>query len=266
MHARVANVLAMTPYPDLCSLTPRLTSARGVLIDLDGTLMAGGHLLPGAASFLLNLDRPFVILSNDSEHTPEQLAELFRRNGIAVAPDRFILAGVTLIEALAVAEPGVRVMILASRRLRERARDRGLEVTDIDPNVVLVMRDRQFSYGRLAAAVRALHRGARLILACPDTAHPGPFGEPVPEAGALAAAMLACVGPLGYRVFGKPEPDMFRLAAMRLGLDPSECAMIGDNPDTDGKGALRSGMTFFQMERPGPSDGGAACALSRLPR
>jgi ribonucleotide monophosphatase NagD (HAD superfamily) len=138
----------MTPYPDLPSLVPQLTSARGVIIDLDGTLMSGGYLLPGAASFLSTLDRPFIILSNDSEHTEEQLIKLFWRNRIALAADRFILAGVALIEDLAVEEPGARAMILGSRRLRELARDRGLEVTDVDPDVVLVMRDRPCSPSR----------------------------------------------------------------------------------------------------------------------
>jgi HAD superfamily hydrolase (TIGR01450 family) len=213
--------------------------------------MSGEHFLPGAVSFLSALDLPFFILSNDSEHTEQQLAQLFRRNGIVLAADRFILAGVALIENLAIEEPGVRVMILGSPQLQRLARNRRLEVTDVDPDVVLVMRDRQFSYGRLATAARAIHRGARLIVTCPDTAHPGPLGEPVPESGALAAALLACVGPIAYRVFGKPEPDMFRLALTRLGLQPCECVMIGDNPNTDGKGALRAGMLFYQVARPG---------------
>lgn len=50
--------------------------------------------------------------------------------------------------------------------------------------------------------------------------------------------------------FGKPEPDMFTLAAAQLGLDPCRRAMVGDNPDTDGKGAPRSGTMFYQIARP----------------
>jgi HAD superfamily hydrolase (TIGR01450 family) len=243
----------MATYPDLLSLAPELESAEGILIDLDGTLMTGGRLLPGAASFLSDLHRPHVILSNDTEHTAHQLARMFLREGIPLTADQFVLAGVALVEELAAAEPGASVLMLGSLRLQRLARSRGLRLTSDNPAVVLVMRDRRFTYQRLAAAARAVHGGARLIVACPDMAHPGPAGEPVPESGALAAALLACTGPIEYRVFGKPDPEIFRLAAARMGLAPSRCAMVGDNPATDGAGALLAGMTFHQVARPGAS-------------
>jgi len=161
-----------------------------------------------------------------------------------------LLAGVALLEEFARTEPGARVMVLGTPALRAFAKAKGLQVTDHRPEAVIVMRDPSFNYQRLASAAGALEQGARLVVACPDMSHPGPSGAPVPEAGGLAAALRACAACDEYRVFGKPEPVMFNLAMQRLGIPPSHCAMIGDNPKADGEGACRLGITFYRILRP----------------
>jgi len=211
--------------------------------------MSGGRLYPDTRLFLESLEMPFTILSNDSEHSVTELAHVFRQQGLNLHESQFLLAGAALIEEFAGAEPGARVMLLGSPAMQALATSHGLVLAEDRPAAVIVMRDRGFNYQRLAVAARALHHGTRMIVACPDTSHPDPDGYPVPEAGAIAAAILACAGTKEYRVFGKPEPTMFNLAAGRLGIPPSACAMIGDNPDTDGLGASRAGMTFHHISR-----------------
>lgn len=227
-------------------MLPNVHSARGYLIDLDGTLMSGRHLLPGARELLSRLEGRFVIVSNDSEHTPLQLMSRFADLGIAIPADRIILAGTCALETIAKRHPRARVLVLGSTPLRAYARRLGLEVDQPEADVVLVARDRRFNYGKLAAAAEAMARGAELYVACPDTTHPGPSGQPVPEAGALAAAVLACAGPVPHTVIGKPEPALFRLGCERLSIAPEEGVMIGDNPLTDGAGARALGMSFWQ--------------------
>jgi FMN phosphatase YigB (HAD superfamily) len=66
---------------------------------------------------------------------------------------------------------------------------------------------------------------------------------------------------LGYdpgekiRLFGpdsfgaqKPAPGPFRHIAGELGALPEETLIIGDREDTDGKGALDAGMSFFRLD------------------
>ena len=238
----------------LAELRSTLKTARAALIDLDGTLLAGGRLLPGAAEFLQYPPCPFVIVSNDSEHTPAQLARKLRGLGVVVPPDRFILAGIVAIESLAQRAPGEATMVLGSPAMRHAARVAGIHVTDTAPRRILLMRDRSFTYARLAAAAAAIFDGAAVTLACPDLSHPGRRGEPVPEAGALAAALQACAGPFELEIIGKPEPALFAAAARRLGVEPGDCVMVGDNPDTDGLGAARFGMPFYLVSRSAPGD------------
>jgi len=41
----------------------------------------------------------------------------------------------------------------------------------------------------------------------------------------------------------KPDPQIFQLAAERLGVAPASCIFVGDNPAADVRGAEASGMT-----------------------
>lgn len=223
---------------------------NGYLIDLDGTLLSGRALLPGARWLLESLKGRFAVVSNDAEHTPAELAMGLGRLGLVVSEQRIILAGTTAIDRVAETMPGARVMLLASASLRRYARRRSLELVNRDCDVVLVGRDRGFTYAKLAAAAQAVASGAALWLACPDGNHRGPAGEPVPETGAIAAAIIAASGATGYHVVGKPEPTLFEAGCARLRRTPDETVMIGDNPATDGEGARRLGMRFL-MVKPG---------------
>jgi HAD superfamily hydrolase (TIGR01450 family) len=231
----------------LASLIKGPPVARGYLIDLDGTLVSGSAFLPGAVEFLSTIPVPFVILSNDSEHTPHQIASVFRKAGVPVGRRDVVLSGAVGLETIAAQAPGSRVLLMASPALSVLAQSLGLISVMNDPDIVFVARDPSFNYVRLAAAAKAVSAGARVVLASPDTSHPGPDGEPVPEAGAIAAALFACTGEVPHEVVGKPGPALFTIGCDRLGLAPDQCVMIGDNPATDGVGAMRVGMPFCQV-------------------
>lgn len=45
----------------------------------------------------------------------------------------------------------------------------------------------------------------------------------------------------------KPSQRLFQRVAMSLGVDPSQCLVVGDRDDTDGAGARSCGMDFVQI-------------------
>lgn len=234
---------------------------RGWLIDLDGTLVCGGRAMPGAPAFLEACGGRFVVVSNDAEHTPSELADDLTRMGLDIPADRIVLAGAFALDDIALRRPGARVLMLASKGLTRHARERGLRPVRTRPDIVFLGRDRQFSHTKLALAANAVRAGAALVVANPDLVHPGPGGTVVPETGALLAALLACTGPVAYRLVGKPEPILFAAGLALLDLPKRMVAMLGDNPRTDGEGARRFGLRYVEIADGAfpPAQGETAC-------
>jgi HAD superfamily hydrolase (TIGR01450 family) len=64
-----------------------------ILFDIDGTLMAGGEALPNAINLINELrkrDFPFLLLTNDGDHSLEEKSELLNRCGFNFTPNEII--------------------------------------------------------------------------------------------------------------------------------------------------------------------------------
>ncbi|MCX3060053.1 HAD family hydrolase [Streptomyces beihaiensis] len=57
---------------------------------------------------------------------------------------------------------------------------------------------------------------------------------------------VLCAAELGV---AKPEPGAFHAVCERLGLAPHEVAYVGDQPDTDARGAVEAGLTGIWLDR-----------------
>jgi HAD superfamily hydrolase (TIGR01450 family) len=224
-----------------------LARYRAILCDLDGCLVSGETVLRGAPAFIEGAGARLMVLSNNSTDTAVSLSAGLGRGGLAVAPERMVLAGVTAIELVAGRAPGARVFVCGSGATVGHAVACGLQADDIAPEYVILTRDTGFTYGRLQAVLGHLVGGARLVVANADSTHPGADGVPVPETGALLAAVRECLPGQGFEVVGKPGPVFFRAALERLGMAPGEAVLVGDNPVTDGAGAKAAGIDFVQV-------------------
>ncbi|MCC7274705.1 MAG: GNAT family N-acetyltransferase [Alphaproteobacteria bacterium] len=231
----------MTDREEKARAAAAFARARAVLIDVDGVLVAGGVAIPGAAEFLAALGARAFIVSNNSTDTPAAMTAKFARQGLVVAPERLSLAGAVMVDTLAAEAPGQRVCLVAAESLAAYARAAGLDLRDDAPTVALA-RDTGLTYARLHHAARLVHGGARLVVANPDLTHPDVDGGPVPETGALLAALLACAPAARPEIVGKPEARLFAAAMARAGVGPEAALMIGDNPATDGAGARALGI------------------------
>lgn len=239
MGERRANMTANCRRPT----TQWLAESDGFLVDLDGTLIAGKRVLPGAADLLKAMDGRFVIVSNNSTDHAAALADTLRRRGLPVSPRQVLLAGEVAVRWIAEHRPGATLMILGSDALTQLARELGLSPAESGPEIVLLGRDKRFSYRRLCRAANALREGAVLMVTNTDANHPGTGANVVvPETGSLMQALVTCSGVSPAIIFGKPEPAMLREGLRRLGIGPETATMIGDNPDTDIPGAHRLGI------------------------
>ncbi len=231
----------------------RLAHADAVLLDWDGCVAIGDKPDPFALQFIQLRADCVAVVSNNSTHLPEDFSKILAHAGVALPPERIILAGV---EALKRAQEfgARRVMIIGNGRMKAFGRNTGLNIVQDHADLVVLLRDPRFSYSRLERAANCLKAGARLIVANPDVSHPGHNGRLVPETGALLAALSSCVGAGSFEleVVGKPGPRLFDRACRALLVKPESAVMIGDNPATDIAGAEAFGLGSILI---GPKSG-----------
>lgn len=220
----------------------RLESARCALADLDGTLIFGSEAAPGAAELLARFGERLAVVSNYSTVTAEEMSVRLAAMQLPISPERIILAGEMAVRELARCRPGARVLCVMTVSMRRLAAELGLQLVDDEPEILLVGRDLEFSYQRLSVAMRAVHHGAEVFASNLDRSHPGSHAQPVPETGSLLSAILAAAPATPVEVIGKPHARMYLAALDILGVPPAESVMLGDNPDTDIKGAHAAGI------------------------
>ena len=241
----------MLPRAGLLGSEMNLAGYRAILCDLDGCLISGDTVLPGAAELLAVAGARLVIVSNNSTDTPTTLSARLAAIGLEVSPSSIMLAGTAALEIIADGSPGARICVFGSLAIREYATALGLVHDEAEAEFVLLARDRDFSYSRLERLIRLVGKGARLVVTNIDASHPAPDGGVVPETGALLEAVKACLPGVSYRAVGKPDAGLFEAALRTAGAAPGEVLFIGDNPATDGEGARRLGMDFALVGRAG---------------
>ena len=222
-----------------------------VLADLDGCLIAGGEPLPHARRLVARLRERLTIVSNNSSDTAATLAARLEEIELPIAPARLVLAGEEAVRLLASRRPGARVALFASEPIVALAETLGLRPDRDRAEVALLARASGFDLSDLAQLAALVHRGTELWLTNPDTSHPAPDGTPVPETGALMAALVAIVPVTPAIVVGKPAPGLVRRALARSAASAGDAVFIGDTASTDGRAAHAAGVPFLLIRRPG---------------
>jgi HAD superfamily hydrolase (TIGR01458 family) len=97
-----------------------------------------------------------------------------------------------------------------------------------------------FTYAALNRAFRVLHAGAPLLAMASNRYFQEADGLSL-DAGPFVAALEHAAGTRA-EVLGKPAATFFRAALARLGLDPEQAVMIGDDVEADVIGARAAGL------------------------
>lgn len=231
----------------------RIAGARGVLLDWDGCAASANRPHDDALAFIRKHRANLAIVSNNSTLMPEDISDILAHAGVDFPGTRIFLAGVETL-AYAAGLPGVRTLVLANARMKALAHRVGMRLVSSDADVVVLLRDTKFSYAKLERAVQSLAQGARLIVSNSDTTHPSEDGHVIPETGALLAAIGACLdlSRVNVQFIGKPASFLFERACAALKVSPEAAVMVGDNRETDVKGAGRLGMSAI-LVAPGSS-------------
>jgi len=213
------------------------------LTDMDGVLVHEGQALPGAAAFLARLierERRFLVLTNNSIFTPRDLAARLAHSGLHVPEGSIWTSALATADFLASQQPNGSAFVIGEAGLTTALHEVGYTLTETDPDYVVLGETRSVSFTAITKAVRLVLGGARFIATNPDVTSPSAEG-PLPATGSVAAMITKATGVQPYFV-GKPNPMMMRSALNQIGAHSNSAAMIGDRMDTDVLCGLEAGL------------------------
>jgi NagD protein len=221
----------------------RKRDIRSWLMDMDGVLVREEHPIPGADRFiarLRELERPFLVLTNNSIYTRRDLSARLALSGLQVPEEAIWTSALATARFLEDQRPGGTAFVIGEAGLTTALHDAGYTLNERAPDYVVLGETRTYSFERISQAIRLIARGARFIATNPDATGPTPDG-PLPATGSVAALISRATGVEPYFV-GKPNPLMMRSALNAIEAHSETTAMVGDRMDTDVVSGLEAGM------------------------
>ncbi len=214
----------------------------GFLIDIDGVLKLGDRPIPGADEFIAFLEAenvPFVLVTNNSTKTPEDVANSLSKLGIEVTQSHVITSAVATGMYLSENFGGNhRAFVIGEKGLKTAVKDIGWTVLENHRGAefVIVGLDRSCDYAKVTEAVRSIVvEGAKFIASNDDRTMPSEDG-PMAGAGTIVASLRYATG-VEPVVIGKPNRFIGEIALKRLKelaqANIDEVVVIGDRPETD---------------------------------
>jgi len=214
---------------------------RGVLFDVDGTLLENDRPIPGAPAALDRLRAhgiPFRLTTNTSRRPRSAIASVLRRGGFSVE-DREVLAPCVLARRRILESGRTRAAFLLPAAAREDFE--GVVEDEARPDWVVVGDvGRDFTWERLNRAYHFIRGGATLLALHKNRVWDNGVDGIVLDAGPFVAA-LEYAAEVTAELVGKPAPPFFDLALADIGLPAAEVMVVGDDLEADCGGGAAAG-------------------------
>ena len=244
---------------------PRRYSA--VLLDIDGTLLAAGRAIANAALLVEGLRRnriPFVLLTNDGNHSPEEKAAGLRRAGVPVLPREIVSCSEANKDYVRERRiRGAQVFVMGDLGVPCHARRAGLRPTrrlaELDRCAGIIVGEAHYEWESVInGVINSLMRNPRRFMLVPNPDSYWPSDRPnevAIGAGGVARLIQTILREYGITYepvyLGKPNPAIYRRALRHLlerhaiagPIRSSRVLAVGDNLRSDILGGNRMGFT-----------------------
>jgi len=233
---------------------------RGVMFDVDGTLLLGDRslsgyeLLPGAIEVLSTLKEqrvPFALLTNGSAYPPAEQAAKLR--GIGLPIDDAQMMTPSSIAADLMRRRGIRrALVLGLPGVGHALREAGIETVytgesgATEVGCVFVGWHPECGMKDIETACRAIWAGAQLYVASDVPFFATKQGRTIGYSHAITAAIRRLTrAPM--TLTGKPSVRALHFVARRLGVPATSLAVVGDDPLVEILMARRAGATALAV-------------------
>jgi HAD superfamily hydrolase (TIGR01458 family) len=227
---------------------------KGALLDLSGVLYIGDQPLQGALEAMARLRGsrlPLGFITNTTRTPKRAVVDRLDRMGFDLKEEELI----TPAEA-------ARSWLLTHQQtphlLVHSALLEDFHGLDDFAGKAVVIGDAGdgFTYEALNTAFRALHEGADFLALAKNRVFMDTDEELSLDAGPFVTA-LEFASQREATIMGKPSPAFYAAAAQRLGCEPTDTVMVGDDAEADVSGALAAGIGAAILVRTGKYEPGA---------
>ncbi|GAB2637239.1 hypothetical protein GCM10027169_01470 [Gordonia jinhuaensis] len=212
-------------------------SYDALLLDLDGTLFAGGTAIPGARESLSETSTSVVFVTNNASRRADEVAEHLTSLGFTATAEQVVTSAQSAAKLLAQRfDKGSTVLVVGTDGLVGEITDVGLKPTrsaDDAPVAVVQGHSPATDWAALSEATLAVRAGAHWVATNTDKTLPTERGLVVGNGSMVAA--VASATDTTPEVAGKPAVPLMRDAIARA--DSSHPLIVGDRLDTDIEGA-----------------------------
>lgn len=215
---------------------------KGFLIDMDGVIYSGNDLIPGADTFINELQKkeiPFLFMTNNSQRSPIDVVNKLRPMGIKITEENVYTSAMATAWFLGFSHPNGTAYVLGEGGLLNSLHQTGYSLVTQDPDYVVIGEGRNFTLEMANKAVDMVIGGAKLIATNLDPS-PKKIGWSNLGIKAIVKMIEEATGKKAFSV-GKPSPVMMRAARKKLGLTTDQTIVIGDTMDTDILGSIQMG-------------------------
>lgn len=215
---------------------------QGFLLDMDGVIYSGDELIPGADSFVKELQEkevPYLFMTNNSQRTRRDVVDKLKGLGIDANEDDVFNSAMATAIFLNRQKPRGTAFVLGEGGLLTSLTKRGYSLVSSNPDFVVVGEGHNFTLEMVRQAVDMILDGSKLIATNLD---PSPKKQGWNNLG-IKSVVTMIEEATGLKAFsvGKPSPVMMREARKKIGLSTSETTIIGDTMSTDIIGGLQMG-------------------------
>jgi len=200
---------------------------------LDGTIYLDGILFENIKeliNLIRSLNKKYYFLSNNSSISTNDYYKKLKKVGLDIKKENIIISTHPTIQYLKNTN-FKKIFLLGTKSLKYEFVKNGFELTDKDPQIVVLAFDKELTYEKLEKASYFLQKDLPYIATHPDKVCPTRNGY-IPDVGAIIALLHESTGRLP-KIFGKPNKEMLLFKLRELNLTPKDAVLIGDRLYTD---------------------------------
>jgi NagD protein len=118
-----------------------MTLRKNYLMDMDGVLVRGSDMVPGADQFIARLNATgarYLVVTNNPNYTPGDLAHRLQMTGLDVLAERIFTSALATGHFLASQKPKGTAFVIGESGLTEAVHAAGYVITRRDPDYVVL--------------------------------------------------------------------------------------------------------------------------------